>query len=122
MQFRLAITTLALACAIPAFAQTAAAPAAKAEPPPAWKQGIDNTSQPVTLHPFAPIMTGTEAKDIALSKLKVAPGFKVEVWADGVPTARSMALGDKGTVFVGNRVGKNVVAITNKDGKREVKT
>jgi len=122
MQFRLAISALTLACAMPAFSQTAAPPASAATPPPAWKQGIDNTTQPVTLHPFAPIMTGTEAKDIALGKLKVAPGFKVEVWADGVPTARSMALGDKGTVFVGNRVGKNVVAIINKDGKREVKT
>ena len=122
MQFRLAISALTLACAMPAFSQTAAPPAAKVEPPPAWKQGIDNTTQPVTLHPFAPIMTGTEAKDIALGKLKVGPGFKVEVWADGVPTARSMALSDTGTVYVGNRVGKNVVAIINKDGKREVKT
>ena len=116
MQFRLAISALTLACAMPAFSQTAAPPAAGATPPPAWKQGIDNTPQPFTLHPFAPIMTGTEAKDIALGKLKVAPGFKVDVWADGVPTARSMALGDKGTVFVGNRVGKNVVAIVDKDG------
>ncbi|MEI8401684.1 MAG: PQQ-dependent sugar dehydrogenase [Alcaligenaceae bacterium] len=118
MQFKFALSALALALAMPAFSQTPAAPA----PPPAWKQGIDNTSQPITLHPFAPIMTGTEAKDIQLSKLKVAPGFKVEVWADGIPTARSMAISEKGTVFVGNRVGKNVVAITEKDGKRIVKT
>jgi len=117
MQFKFALSALALAIALPAFAQTPA-PAA---PPPAWKQGMDNTAQPATLHPFAPIMTGTEAKDIQLSKLKVAPGFKVEVWTDGIPTARSMANGDKGTVFVGNRVGKNVAAITEKDGKRSVK-
>lgn len=122
MQFRLAISALTLACAMPAFSQTAAPAAPSAEPPPAWKQGIANTPQPVTLHPFAPIMTGTESKDIPLAKLKVAPGFKVEVWADGVPAARSLALGDKGTVFVGNRVGKNIVAIVDKDGKREVKT
>ena len=120
MQFKLALSALAFAFAMPAFAQAPAAPAAA--PPPAWKQGIDNTTQPVTLHPFAPIMTGTEAKDIQLAKLKVAPGFKVEVWADGVLTARSMAISDKGTVFVGNRVCKNVVAITEKDGKRTVKT
>ena len=118
MQFKFALSALALAIALPAFAQTPA-PAA---PPPAWKQGIDNTTQPATLHPFAPIMTGTEAKDIQLAKLKVAPGFKVEVWADGIPTARSMAISEKGTVFVGNRVGKNVVAIIEKDGKRTVKT
>ena len=118
MQFKFALSALALAIAVPAFAQTPAKP----EPPPAWKQGIDNTTQPATLHPFAPVMTGTEAKDIQLAKLKVAPGFKVEVWADGIPTARSMAISEKGTVFVGNRVGKNVVAIIEKDGKRTVKT
>ena len=120
MQFKLALSVLAFAFAMPAFAQAPAAPAAA--PPPAWKQGMENTAQPATLHPFAPIMTGTEAKDIQLAKLKVAPGFKVEVWADGVLTARSMAISDKGTVFVGNRVGKNVIAITEKDGKRTVKT
>jgi glucose/arabinose dehydrogenase len=33
-----------------------------------------------------------------------------------------MALGDKGTVFVGNRQAKNVYAIVERGGKREVKT
>jgi glucose/arabinose dehydrogenase len=117
MQLKFTLSAIALTLAMPAFSQTPAAPT----PPPAWKQGITDTTQPVTLHPFAPVMTGTAAKDIQLAKLKVAPGFKVEVWADGIPTARSMALGEKGTVFVGNRVGKNVVAITEKDGKRSVK-
>jgi glucose/arabinose dehydrogenase len=36
--------------------------------------------------------------------------------------ARSLAEGDKGTVFVGSRLVGNVYAITNKDGKRTVKT
>ena len=35
--------------------------------------------------------------------------------------ARSLALGDKGTVFVGSRLVDKVYAIVNKDGKREVK-
>src|SRR6185295_13255949 len=35
--------------------------------------------------------------------------------------ARSMAQGDKGTVFVGTRLVGNVYAITDKDGKRSVK-
>ena len=38
-------------------------------------------------------------------------GFKVEVWADGIPEARSLALGDKGTVFVSNRNLKDVYAV-----------
>jgi len=52
----------------------------------------------------------------------VPAGFKVEVWADGIPEARSLALGDKGTVFVSNRLAKNVYAVVDRGGKREVKT
>jgi hypothetical protein len=51
----------------------------------------------------------------------VPPGFKVEVWVDGVPEARSLALGDKGTVFVGNRNLTDVYAVVDRGGKREVK-
>jgi glucose/arabinose dehydrogenase len=38
-----------------------------------------------------------------------------------MPNARSLALGDKGTVFVGSRLVDKVYAIVDKDGKREVK-
>ena len=37
------------------------------------------------------------------TKLKVPAGFNLEVYAAGMPNARSLALGDKGTVFVGSR-------------------
>jgi glucose/arabinose dehydrogenase len=74
------------------------------------------------LHPFAPHMTGRASKDLPVDKLKVPAGFKVEVWADGIPEARSLALGDKGTVFVSNRLAKNVYAVVDKGGTREVKT
>jgi len=37
-----------------------------------------------------------------------------------MPNARSMALDEKGTVFVGSRLQDKVYAITNKDGKRQV--
>ena len=74
------------------------------------------------LHPFAPHMTGRPASELPIDKLRVPAGFKVEVWAEGVPEARSMTLGDKGTVFVSNRNLSNVYAIVDKDGKREVKT
>ena len=134
MVMKHALSALALALAMPAFAQQApaaapavpaaplAAAAPAAEPPPAWKQGIEGTTQPVTLHPFAPKMTGVAAKDLKMSTLKVPPGFKVEVWVDGVPEARSLAIGKNGTVFVSNRNAKNVYAVIEKDGKREVKT
>ena len=47
---------------------------------------------------------------------KVPAGFRLEVWADGIEGARSLALGDRGTVFVGTRKGGRVWAIPVQDG------
>jgi glucose/arabinose dehydrogenase len=105
----------------PALAQQAPAAAATAAPP-AWQQGRSDEQAKSTLHPFAPHLTGRPAKDLPIDKLKVPAGFNVEVWTDGVPEARSLALGDKGTVFVSNRNLSNVYAIVDKGGKREIKT
>jgi glucose/arabinose dehydrogenase len=99
-----------------------AAAAAPAAPPPSWQQGRTPGQASSPLHPFAPHMTGREAKSLPLDKLKVPAGFKVEVWVDGIPEARSLALGDKGTVFVSNRIAKNVYAVVDRNGQREVKT
>lgn len=63
----------------------------------------------------------TPPDKLPLSKLKAPAGFNIELYASGMPNARSMALGDKGTVFVGSRLVDKVYAIVNKDGKREVK-
>jgi len=103
-----------------AVAQTPA-PAASA-PAPGWQQGRAPDQSASTLHPFAPLLTGRPASELPLDKLKLPTGFKVEVYADGVPEARSMAMGDKGTLFVSNRNAKNVYAVTDQGGKREVKT
>ena len=102
-----------------AFAQ---APAAAPAPPPSWQQGRSAEQDKSTLHPFPPHFTGRASKDLPLDKIKVPAGFKVEVWVEGVPEARSLTMGDKGTVFVGNRNLANVYAIVDKGGKREVKT
>ena len=99
----------------------AAAPAAPA-PAPSWQQGRNAEQEKSPLHPFAPILTGRTAAELKVDSLKVPPGFKVEVWVEGVPEARSLTLGDNGTVFVGNRNLKDVYAIVDKGGKREVKT
>src|SRR5258706_3054592 len=105
---------IAAAFAVPALAQQA--------PPPSWQQGKPAALSESTLHPFAPHLTGRAAKDLPVNTLKVPKGFKVEVWADGIPEARSMAMGDKGTLFVSNRNAKNVYAVVSKGGSREVKT
>jgi glucose/arabinose dehydrogenase len=54
-------------------------------------------------------------------QLKLPKGFKIEVYASGIANARSLRLGDRGTVFVSNRQLDKVYAITDRNGKREVK-
>jgi glucose/arabinose dehydrogenase len=104
-----------------AAAPSASAPAAAPAAPPSWMQGMSPETKSA-LHPIAPIMTGRPASELPLDKLKVPAGFKVEVWAEGIPEARSLALGSKGTVFVSNRLQSNVYAVLDRGGKREVKT
>ena len=41
--------------------------------------------------------------DKVLENVRLPTGFKLEVYADNVPGARSMALGQRGTLFVGTR-------------------
>src|SRR5437868_10839586 len=115
---RVFAAVIAAAFAAPVLAQDKPA----AAPPPSWHQGKPPAQMESTLHPFAPHMTGRSAKELPVEKLKVPAGFKVEVWAEGIPEARSLALGDKGTVFVSNRLSKNVYAVVDQGGKREVKT
>ncbi len=43
------------------------------------------------------------ATDKVLKNVSLPEGFKLEVYADNVPGARSMALGEHGTLFVGTR-------------------
>ena len=73
------------------------------------------------LAPVAPPPIAAAPDKLPIAKLKVPPGFKIEVYAAGMANARSLAQGDKGTVFVGSRLVDKVYAIVNKDGKREVK-
>src|SRR5712691_514137 len=113
-----------LAVAFPAFLAaftTAAFAQQPPSPPPSWQQGRGAEQASSPLHPFAIEVTGKSAKELPVDKLKVPAGFKVEVWVDGAPGARSMALGDKGTVFVGTRQLKDVYAVVERGGKREVK-
>jgi glucose/arabinose dehydrogenase len=56
------------------------------------------------------------AAELPLDKIKLPQGFSISVYADDVPGARSMALGDKGTLFVGSQRAGNVYAISDTDG------
>ena len=77
----------------------------KPAPPPAWKQGMSDKYKDSKLAPHAGKMTETLASEIPVEKLKAPPGFKVELWATGLPGGRAMALSEDGKkVYVGTRV------------------
>ncbi len=103
-------------------AAPAAAPAAAQPLPPGSPMiGRPDNEAAQKLAPVAPPPLPTAADKLPTAKLKVPAGFNIEVYASGMANARSLALGDKGTVFVGSRLVDKVHAIVSKDGKREVK-
>lgn len=59
---------------------------------------------------------------LPLDRLRVPPGFRVEVYAHGLANARSLARGSNGTIFVGTRLLGRVYAITEQGGTRVVRT
>jgi glucose/arabinose dehydrogenase len=54
---------------------------------------------------------------LPLDRVKLPPGFSIEVFAANVDNARSMVLGDKGTLFVGTRSAGKVHAVRH-DGRK----
>jgi glucose/arabinose dehydrogenase len=100
----------------------AAAPAAAAPLPPGSPLiGRPENEAAAKLAPVAAPPIAAAPDKLPTAKLKLPPGFNIEVYASGMANARSLAVGDKGTVFVGSRLVDKVHAIVNKDGKRTVK-
>jgi glucose/arabinose dehydrogenase len=115
--------TCAAAAQQPASPPAAAAPAATAPLPPGSPllgRPADNEAA-AKLAPVAPPPIAAAPDKLPLAKLKVPAGFNIEVYAAGMANARSLAMGDKGTLFVGTRLVGNVYAVVNKDGKRSAK-
>jgi glucose/arabinose dehydrogenase len=71
------------------------------------------------LTPHAPRMTVTPPSEIPLDRIKLPKGFKVELWAHGMPGVRMMARGDKGTIWAGTRFIGRVYEIKDKGTHRE---
>lgn len=55
------------------------------------------------------------ASTLPIERLNLPEGFKIEVYADSIDGARSMAMGDDGTLFVGTRNENTVYAIQDRD-------
>ena len=99
----------------------AAPAAAPALPPGSPMIGRPDNEAAAKLAPVAPPPLPAAPDKLPTAKLKVPAGFNIEVYAAGMANARSLALGDKGTMFVGSRLVDKVYGIVNKDGKRAVK-
>jgi glucose/arabinose dehydrogenase len=92
------------------------------KPPPDWFLGDENKEQKGQApNPGQPTPTPRAELDKILATIKLPPGFKIAVWASGVPQARQMAWGDKGTLFVGTFDKGTVHAVTGPDGQKVTK-
>ncbi|HYV45660.1 MAG TPA: PQQ-dependent sugar dehydrogenase [Myxococcaceae bacterium] len=75
--------------------------------------------------PLAPLLllltslSPAMGREPPLERIKLPPGFRIELYADKIRDARSLALGDKGTVFVGTRrLGKVYALVDTKKQNR----
>src|ERR1700743_2295208 len=86
---------------VPTLAQAPApgAPAAGADGRPDGNEAASKLA-PVSAPPLP-----AAADKLPTAKLKLPPGFNIEVYASGIGNARSLRIGDKGTVLVGTRFG-----------------
>ncbi len=93
------------------------------KPPADWYLGDENEAQKGQTPPAGPALPTSMADlEANLKAIKLPKGFTISVFASGVASARQMAWGDKGTLFVGSFGVGSVYAITDNGGKKEVKT
>jgi glucose/arabinose dehydrogenase len=57
----------------------------------------------------------TSGAALPIDTIRLPPGFTISVFAEGVENARSLALGDNGTLFVGTRRAGKVYAVVDAD-------
>ena len=112
----------------PATAPAPANPAPAATPTPSgaaekpsWMQAMPDNPAAADLAPVVPPPIATAADKLPVAKLHLPKNFQIEVYASGIPDARSLRVDDKGTVFVSSRRQDKVYAIVDSNGKREVK-
>jgi glucose/arabinose dehydrogenase len=72
--------------------------------------GYAKTALLIVIGLFASLNVSAQA-ELDLSAIQLPPGFSIEIWSDEVPNARSLALGENGTVFVATRRDGRVYAL-----------
>jgi glucose/arabinose dehydrogenase len=95
---------------------------AQPQPPPSWQQGRPEGEGAAMLAPVPALPIATAVDKLPAAKLKLPKNFNIEIYAAGLTNARSLRVDDKGNVFVSTRVLDRVYAVTDKNGKKEVKT
>jgi len=72
--------------------------------------------------PFLAVLAATIAtvaaqspQPLPLDQIKLPPGFTIDLYATGVPHAREMVMGSKGTLFVGTRDYNKVYALVDRN-------
>jgi glucose/arabinose dehydrogenase len=58
-------------------------------------------------------------RELPLDRLRLPEGFSIELYAEDVPRARSIAIGPPGVVYVGTRDSDRVYAVVDEDGDRK---
>ena len=91
-------------------------------PPPSWQQARPESEEAVKLVPVPALPIATAVDKLPVTKLKLPKNFNIEVYAAGLTNARSLRVDDKGNVFVSTRVLDRLYAVTDKNGKKEVKS
>src|SRR4026208_203709 len=99
------------------------APLAQQKPPdePGWAKGRPKSDEAMKMAPVPAFPVPTPADQLPVKKLKLPPGFKVEVWASGVLDARGLRQGEKGNIFVSTLFVAKKVYVIPEQGKREAK-
>jgi glucose/arabinose dehydrogenase len=80
------------------------------------------TASAMLLLASAWVASSAIAEEVYLDKIQLPGGFHISVYAENVPNARQMALGDKGTLFVGSRRAGNLYAVVDADGDHKAET
>ena len=78
--------------------------------------GCNSINPPSDNKVKAAVENGEEGFDAFLKKIELPAGFKIELYAEDVPNARSMCFSPDGTLFVGTRGAGNVYALKDTDG------
>jgi glucose/arabinose dehydrogenase len=67
-------------------------------------------------------LASSQSSSIAPNTIKLPAGFRIEVYAENIPDARSLTMSPAGTIFVGNRSGDKVFAVVDRNRDQKADT